>query len=320
VRFCDFPRLQIAGVGLALRVLAVLLRRPERGVDRVLAWLVTAATAVQTWLMFPYTRMARVQVRDAMHPTPENTLRLFEANVLMQNRDSAALLALIQAQDPDVILLTEANDWWAEQCRPLERTHRHTVLQPQGNTYGVVLYSRLELVAPEVLFRFEPAIPSIRTGVRLRGGEVIEFHAVHPRPPGENPPGPVEIQDAGPRDAELLLVARELKAHAGADGRAWSHTSRLMQRIGGLLDPRIGRGLFNTFHAGHPLLRYPLDHVFHTAHFTVAELRRLPSIGSDHFPMFVTLCFEPQTPQPRGVPTPKLSDEHEATESIEQER
>jgi endonuclease/exonuclease/phosphatase (EEP) superfamily protein YafD len=271
--------------------------------------------------------MAGEQVRAAARPTPENTLRLFTANVLMENRDSGALLDLIRAQDPDVILLTEPDDWWIEQCRPLETTHRFTELHPQDNTYGMALYSRLELVSPELLFRIEPAIPSIRTGVRLRGGQIVDFHAVHPQPPGIDPPGPQDRQDSGPRDAELLVIARELKARGGPaivagdfNDVAWSHTSRLMQRIGGLLDPRVGRGLYNTFDATLPLLRYPLDHVFHTEHFTLAELRRMPFIGSDHFPMFAILCYEPQASQPQGGPTPRGDDRREADEAIEKAR
>jgi hypothetical protein len=108
------------------------------------------------------------------------------------------------------------------------------------------------------------------------------------------------------------VIAREVKARGGPaivagdfNDVAWSHTSRLMQRTGGLLDPRVGRGLYNTFDATLPLLRYPLDHIFHTEHFTLAELRRLPFIGSDHFPMSATLCYEPQAIQPQGVPTPR---------------
>lgn len=327
VRICDFPRLQIAVVGFALLLLAVGLRGRLRGTDRALSMFVAAAVAVQVWFIFPYTRMAREQVRAAAQPMPENTLRLFVANVLMENRNSDALLALIRAQDPDVILLTEPDDWWIAKCRALEGTHRFTVLQPQRNTYGMALYSRLELAAPEVLFRIEPAIPSIRAGVRLRGGQLVELHAVHPRPPGVNAPGPRERQDSGPRDAELLVIARELKARGGPaivagdfNDVAWSHTSRLLQRIGSLLDPRVGRGLYNTFDATLPLLRYPLDHVLHTEHFTLAELRRLPNFGSDHFPVFAILCFEPHAEQPRGVPTPKPDDRREAIESIEKER
>ncbi len=327
VRVCDFPRLQIAVTGGGVLLLGAPFLKRLRCADRVLAVLVAMAVGVQLWFIFPYTRMAGEQVRAASRPTPENTLRLFTANVLMENRDSGALLDMIRAQDPDVILLTEPDDWWIAQCRPLETTHRFTELHPLDNTYGMALYSRLELVSPELLFRIEPAIPSIRTGVRLRGGQVVDFHAVHPQPPGIDPPGQRDRQDSGPRDAELLVIARELKARGGPaivagdfNDVAWSHTSRLMQRTGGLLDPRVGRGLYNTFHASFPLLRYPLDHVFHTEHFTLAELRRLPFIGSDHFPISATLCYEPQVEQPQGVPTPRGDDKHEVDEAIEKER
>jgi endonuclease/exonuclease/phosphatase (EEP) superfamily protein YafD len=29
---------------------------------------------------------------------------------------------------------------------------------------------------------------------------------------------------------------------------AWSHTSRLFRRIAQMLDPRVGRGIYSTFH------------------------------------------------------------------------
>ena len=36
-----------------------------------------------------------------------------------------------------------------------------------------------------------------------------------------------------------------------------------------MVDPRVGRGMFSTLDADHPLARYPLDHVFHTGAFTL---------------------------------------------------
>ena len=62
--------------------------------------------------------------------------------------------------------------------------------------------------------------------------------------------------------------------------------------MSGLLDPRIGRGLFNTFDAGNPIFRFPLDHVFHSSHFRLFRLCRLPKVGSDHFPVLVELNLE----------------------------
>jgi endonuclease/exonuclease/phosphatase (EEP) superfamily protein YafD len=58
---------------------------------------------------------------------------------------------------------------------------------------------------------------------------------------------------------------------------------------GGLLDPRRGRGFYNTYPARLPGLRYPLDYIFNTPHFQVRKMRVLPDFHSDHLPLVAVL-------------------------------
>jgi hypothetical protein len=73
---------------------------------------------------------------------------------------------------------------------------------------------------------------------------------------------------------------------------AWSSSSRLFRKVGGMGDPRVGRGLYPTFTAKYPILRWPLDHMFVTPHWTLVGLERLDSTGSDHFPIRYTFCLD----------------------------
>jgi endonuclease/exonuclease/phosphatase (EEP) superfamily protein YafD len=178
------------------------------------------------------------------------------------------------------------------------------VRRPQDNSYGMTLFSRLELVEPEVKFLVQEDIPSIHARVRLRSGAMVELRCVHPRPPA-----PSEADDSKPRDVELIVVGEELREKGAPsivigdlNDVAWSRTNYQFQEISGLLDPRVGRGFYHTFHARYFFLRYPLDHCFHSKHFRLASFKRLRAFGSDHFPVGIKLVYEPDAARTQEEP------------------
>jgi hypothetical protein len=76
----------------------------------------------------------------------------------------------------------------------------------------------------------------------------------------------------------------------------------------------------NTFDTRSRLLRYPLDHAFASEHFLLVELRRLADIGSDHFPLFVVLDYDPEATIKNEEPQSDADDVQEAEEAIEQHK
>jgi endonuclease/exonuclease/phosphatase (EEP) superfamily protein YafD len=341
VRVFDFPRLQIAAlIGLTLAgYVALRLYGRLRPWEYALAAVVGLALVWQLISIAPYTAFYPRQMSDSRAEDDSNRISLLIYNVLHDNLEIETLRDIIRDNDPDIILLSEPTQWWLEQLDGLEDDYPYTLFQPQENHYGKLLYSRLELEDPEIRFLIDPEIPSIRTKVRLRSGTIVTLYGAHPRPPGlkrsdEKEEGGVEDneyededgerEDSDMRDAELLSIAKEVEELGDVpvivagdfNDVAWSHTTHLFQRISGLLDPRVGRGLFSTFDTGNRFLRYPLDHVFASQHFLLVELRRLPDIGSDHFPMLVILDYNPGASTDEE-PQSDAGDEQEADEAID---
>jgi endonuclease/exonuclease/phosphatase (EEP) superfamily protein YafD len=294
VRDLDFPRLQIAAVALAVLVAeAVFLDIGER--ESPILMLVTAAClAYQAWWILPYTRPWKNEVKQAVGGAPGDRLRILTANVLTPNRNTDGLIALIRQHKPHVFVTLETDQWWQDRLDVLEAEYPHALKCPLDNLYGMHVYSQLPLEDAKIQFLVEDDIPSMHTLVVLPSGRKVRMHFLHPAPPS-----PTENDESTERDAELLVVAKSV---AGLDTPvivagdlndvAWSTTTRLFRKISGLLDPRIGRGMYNTFHADHWFLRWPLDHLFHSRHFTLGFIQRLPSFGSDHFAMLVELVYD----------------------------
>ncbi|MDO8862083.1 endonuclease/exonuclease/phosphatase family protein [Haliea sp. E1-2-M8] len=322
IRIFDFPRGQITIAGVV--VLAVYLRFWDKKhvYESIVLGLLVLAVGYQAMKMFPYTVLMPEQVLQAESPSDDANLSLLVANVLMENRKSDAFLEIVRAYDPDIILTVEADDWWEESLRTLEQEYPHTLKNPRDNTYGMLVHSRLEMVDPTIRFILEDSIPSMHMQVVLPSKDRVFLHFVHPAPPN-----PRYATDTTGRDAELLIVGREAEKQdtptivtGDFNDVAWSYTTSLFQKASGLLDPRIGRGMFNTYNAKSLFMRWPLDHVFHSDHFKLVRMETGPAWGSDHFPIFIELSLEPGAEADQVEPDASRTEGAQVDEMIEDGR
>ncbi len=321
IRGFDYPRQQLVGILGLSAVLWVFSRHESNWVNWLILSVLLMAALYQTYRILPYTKVWSRDARNAQRTErADGHLSLMVSNVLQTNRRTDLVIDVVREQQPDILLTVETNKWWEEKlAEGLDEMFPYRVNVPLENLYGMHLWSRIELIDPEVKYRIKDDIPSIDTRIRLANDREVHLHFLHPMPPS-----PSEAYASTGRDAELCIVGMEVKEHpertvivAGdMNDVAWSHSSRLFQRLSGLLDPRRGRGLFSTFHAEHRLLRWPLDHVFHSPDLAVLELKRLPYVGSDHFPVIIRLSYEPEADRGQDE-KPDQDDLEEAEETID---
>lgn len=293
VRGWDFPRLQLLTMLGIVLVFQIITKQFDSTFEIILLVLTIASGLYQAWWVVGYSVLVPIEVKNATGDKQER-ICILSTNVLMTNRRFGSLLDRINKHKPDIIVTLETNAWWEDKLRPIEPSYPYTVKCPLENLYGMHVYSKLELQNAEIKYLVEENKPSIHACVKL-GNTAVRLHFLHPAPPS-----PTENDTSTERDVELLVLARSLSdtnepviVAGDLNDVAWSRTTRTFRKISGLLDPRVGRGTFNTFHAKYWFLRWPLDHLFHSKHFTFVNMKRLESIGSDHFPLLTTLAFTP---------------------------
>lgn len=296
IRAFDFPRIQISFFIIINILLAIYVYPLDATWHYIVLVAMGLSLVYQFVYIFPYTWIAPKQVVNYGGNQNNNDISILVSNVLMTNRNYDALIALVKKCDPDVLLTLETDKSWEEALQEVTNVYDHSVKVPLDNLYGMHLYSKLPLHDMEVKYLVQDKIPSIHGELELRNGKKAAIHCLHPKPPS-----PTESKTSTNRDAELLLAGREIDNDAkltlvfgDLNDVAWSRTTKLFQRMSGLMDPRRGRGFFNTYNADNLIMRWPLDHVFHSNDFTVIDIAREENIGSDHFPMYIKLNYTPK--------------------------
>jgi endonuclease/exonuclease/phosphatase (EEP) superfamily protein YafD len=318
-RVFDYPRLQKLILNFIAIVLILVCYTGDQQTKYIFLVLLAANIGYLLSLILPFTPIGNKQVLKVQINDDNQQLSVMIANVFQDNTNVEGCLKGIAKANPDVLILLETNGRWDTQTRSLETTYPYYKRVPLENTYGLLLYSKLELSDTSVKYLVENDIPSIHTKIKLRNGQLVQLYAVHP-----TPPVPTENPRSTERDKELLLVADLAKASnlpvvvAGdLNDVAWSHTTKLFLKMSGLLDPRRGRGFFNSFNAHYAFVRFPLDHAFISRHFKLINIKRLNNCGSDHFPIFLSIQLEDGAYNEQQPMRPDAADIEEAEEKKE---
>ncbi|MVZ66634.1 endonuclease [Sphingobacterium sp. DK4209] len=295
-RVFEYPRIQKLAIAILWLLLYMLF------VVSASLWLNLMAVAIGITAIclliqiIPFTPLAKKQVFGTKETDKSNSLSILISNVFEDNDDYQGCVDVVKKSNADLVLLLETNHRWEKETAVLDQDYPHQIKVPIDNTYGMLMFSKLPFRDSEVKYLVEEEIPSIHTKIELPSGQLVQVFAVHPTPPVPN-----ENPRSTERDKELLLVADQAKncklpvvVIGDLNDVAWSYTTELFLKMSELLDPRRGRGFFNTFHAKYPLMQFPLDHAFISAHFKLISLRKMNNFNSDHYPIFVHLQYASQ--------------------------
>jgi endonuclease/exonuclease/phosphatase (EEP) superfamily protein YafD len=239
------------------------------------------------WLMVPEYLARRVAEPAA---APAGQIRLIQLNAWRSNQDLDGTVDWLLAQDADVIVLQEA-----DAIGPVLK--RRSTYHATCERCSVMIFSK---AAPAVLDIPTPEDKRVRppiVGVTLRDSRgdftVLGTHYAWPVPAG--------LQQSQGRGLARLIASlpRERLILAGDfNSTPWSFTRRREDALFGL--ERLTRGMSTWPARGlpgrssrtpFPLL--PIDHVYAGSGWRTAKVERGPRLGSDHYPVIVTLAPSP---------------------------
>ena len=290
IRVWEFPRLQQAFILLVLTLVWTYWYIETPLLALCMQACAVCALLYQLAWVIPYTPLWCTEVNQVSTTDDDRTISILTSNVLMTNDNYDALINLTRQRKPDILVTLESNKDWEQALSVLHDDYPYRLSCPLENLYGMHLYSKLPFKGEQIRYVVEDDVPSMEVQIDINGTQVTVYF-LHPKPPS-----PTENESAAPRDTELAVIGKEMAEHndpvivsGDLNDVAWSPSTRRFRKLSKAQDPRIGRGFYNTFHAKYPLVRWPLDHIFHSKDFEMVRVERLPGYGSDHFPLFTQL-------------------------------
>jgi endonuclease/exonuclease/phosphatase (EEP) superfamily protein YafD len=221
-------------------------------------------------------------------------IRILMANVLTTNGNHAAVLDLIRAEDPDIIVLEETSLAWLAGLQELVEDYPFHVEEARSDHFGIVVLSRLEPVDLRFVDFAGRGYPSVVGEFDLQGSP-LTLIATHPM-------APVGSTLREIRNAQLVDLAKFARTVPNAvvigdmNTTMWSLQHTLFERDSGLQNARRDFGILPTWPTFFGPLGIPLDHCFVSPSIQVRDLRVGPDVGSDHLPIIVDCLLVRKTP------------------------
>ncbi|HEY3696318.1 endonuclease/exonuclease/phosphatase family protein [Phenylobacterium sp.] len=272
--------------GLAATVTALCLRPPSIKAALLIPGVVAMVAAGGLIVPELIRRMSPRVAPDAPHQ-----IKLIQFNTWNRNVDPEGTARWIVGEDPDIVVIEEAQPPVLDAIRRLKR------YQQSGSRSSVVILSKAPQasnVLPRPRGRGPHAVLALATFATADGGfTVVGVHYAWPTL--------VRMQAAQAADLARVLDGFDhsrLIVAGDFNSTPWSFARRRDDARFGL--ERRTRALFSwpaRNSTGHRLLVVapflPIDHVYAGPAWRTVSVRRGPKLGSDHYPVVVRLALAP---------------------------
>lgn len=283
----EFVRVQVFVLQVLLLIVWSILMSLSSALELASGALLLVSTVWQFSYFRPFLSISKTYKADEVY----DSFTILVSNVFMENEHHERLIDQVNELSPDLLLTLESNGAWQEHLDKIPG-YDYAVKVPYENTYGMHLYSKYKIVGHTVHCLVDDDCPCIEAELDINGRS-LSVYCFHPKPPS-----PTEEADSVQRDLAFRKLGRLLQEHeqnklviGDFNAVAWSQPIQRFLKATGLRDPRKGRGLLSTFHADYFFLRFPIDQVLHSQEMDTSDMKVLPNIGSDHFPLFAKVGF-----------------------------
>lgn len=219
-------------------------------------------------------------------------LRVVYANVQTSNRDTESFRRLCMDYSPDLIVVLEPDDDWKNGLAWARDSWPHHVEVMRDDNFGIAVYSRIGGTVFGVLEGPVYEIPAIRAMFDWEG-ESVSLLASHVLPPADREyfsfqKNHLKWLGGQIRDSRSIFAGDLNTTEASCHFQTFLAAT-------GLRDSRQGFGWQPSWPASIKLplgnmLLIPIDHIFVPKNWIVYERKIGPNIGSDHFPIMMTLA------------------------------
>jgi endonuclease/exonuclease/phosphatase (EEP) superfamily protein YafD len=246
-----------------------------------------AGTAFTSPAGGPAPASSATRASSADDSTAATTLDVLSVNVLWRNDTYAALLDIIEAESPDIVVAEELTPAWRRGLAALDARYAYRLLVPRADPYGIGLWSRYPLAAEPIPLETTTALDARVTTPR---GE-IRLIGLHLRAPTSPAKAAERVRQFADLDALTRGEALPLVVVGDFNSTPYSPYFSDWLADAGLRDAH-GAGFGITWPTFLPILGIPIDHCVVSPSLGVAAFRRLPAFGSDHYPILCRLTLE----------------------------
>ncbi len=228
--------------------------------------------------------------------TPGWSFVLF--NVRTGNPEKERVVEYLRSAQSDVIAVLEVDRIWMKALNALEG-YKVVVAKPRPDNFGMALLSRRPALHAQVLYFGYAGVPTI-DAVFEHKSEAVRVILTHPVPPGSARGTFLRNSQLDELAVHVAAVSEPVILLGDLNATPWSSAFRQLVESTKLVSSQRGFGIQPTYPAGFPHLLIPIDHCLHSSSWVTRTRSVGPDLGSDHYPLLVSLA-------PSDTPSAKSS-------------